>query len=179
MYIGLRYHTSKLTRFEDLSEVETYGFRGEALSSICIYSDVTIITRHSSSSMGTKLIFNGEGQVISRFPYPREIGTTVSARALFNRFPVRRKELQAHSKREFAQALNVIQSYAIACRQIQYFQISASTDNHPPTNPLMTLTPCTSMKDILGQIFGHKVIESLMHIDDSLLDESDRAFRVN
>ncbi|CAF0875032.1 unnamed protein product [Adineta steineri] len=174
--LGLRYHTSKLSQFEDLENVNTYGFRGEALSSICIYADVTILTRHVSASIGTKLIFDGEGQVISRTPFPREIGTTVSIRSLFNRFPVRRTELQSHSKREFSQALNIIQSFAIISRQIQFFQVSSSADNHPPSHPLLTLTPSSSLKDTLAQIFGQKILESIIHIDD-INDDEDKEFK--
>ncbi|CAF1271135.1 unnamed protein product [Rotaria sordida] len=172
--IGLRYHTSKISQYEDLENVNTYGFRGEALSSICIYADVTIITRHASASIGTKLVFDGEGQAISRTPCPREIGTTVSIRSLFNRFPVRRTELRAHSKREFSQALNIIQSFAIISRQLQFFQILSSSDNHPPTHPLLTLTPSTSLKDILAQIFGQKILESIIHIDDNNNNDDDQ-----
>jgi DNA mismatch repair protein PMS2 len=154
-----------------------------------LFSDVTIITRHASASIGTKLIFDGEGQVISRVPCPREvkfysilnlnlflfqIGTTVSIRLLFNRFPVRRTELQSHSKREFSQALNIIQSFAIISRQIQFFQVLSSSDNHPPTHPLLTLTPSTSLKDTLAQIFGQKILESIIHIDDQ-----NKEFKVN
>ncbi|CAF1195553.1 unnamed protein product, partial [Adineta ricciae] len=165
--LGLRYHTSKLSQFEDLEHVNTYGFRGEALSSICIYADVTIVTRHTSASIGTKLTFDSEGQVVSRVPCPRETGTTISIRSLFGRFPVRRTELQAHSKREFSQALNTIQSFAIISRQIQFFQISSSADNHPPSHPLLTLTPSTSLKDTLAQIFGTKILESIIRVDDN------------
>ncbi|CAF4053342.1 unnamed protein product [Rotaria sp. Silwood2] len=174
--IGLRYHTSKLCQYEDLEHVNTYGFRGEALSSICIYADVTIITRHASASIGTKLVFDGEGQVISRTPFPREIGTTVSIRSLFSRFPVRRTELRTHSKREFSQALNIVQSFAIISRQIQFFQILSSSDNHPPTHPLLTLTPSTSLKDTLAQIFGQKILDSIIHIVDNE-DNQNREFK--
>ncbi|CAF4015349.1 unnamed protein product [Rotaria sp. Silwood2] len=174
--IGLRYHTSKLCQYEDLEHVNTYGFRGEALSSICIYADVTIITRHESASIGTKLVFDGEGQVISRTPFPREIGTTVSIRSLFSRFPVRRTELRTHSKREFFQALNIVQSFAIISRQIQFFQILSSSDNHPPTHPLLTLTPSTSLKDTLAQIFGQKILDSIVHIVDNE-DNQNREFK--
>jgi DNA mismatch repair protein PMS2 len=155
-----------------------------------LFSDVTIVTRHASASIGTKLIFDGEGQVISRVPCPREVkffsilnsnlflsfqvGTTVSIRSLFNRFPVRRTELQSHSKREFSQALNIIQSFAIISRQIQFFQVSSSSDNHPPTHPLLTLTPSTSLKDTLAQIFGQKILESIIHINDQ-----NEEFKVN
>jgi DNA mismatch repair protein PMS2 len=132
--------------------------------------DVSIITRHASTTIGTKLLFNGEGDVISRIPYPREIGTTVSIRALFNRFPVRRTELQSHSKREFSQALNIIQSFAIVGRQIQFFQVSSSVDHQP----LLTLTPATSIKDTLGQIFGQKLLDTIIPID-----EENQEFQVN
>jgi len=103
-----------------------------------------------------------------------QIGTTVSIRSLFNRFPVRRTELQSHSKREFSQALNIIQSFAIISRQIQFFQVSSSADNHPPTHPLLTLTPSNSLKDTLAQIFGQKILESIIHINDQ-----NEEFKVN
>jgi DNA mismatch repair protein PMS2 len=140
---------------------------------------VTIVTRHASSSTGTKLIFNGEGQVISRAPYPREIGTTVSIRSLFNRFPVRRTELQSHSKREFAQALNIIQSFAIISRQLQFFQVSSSTDGHPSAHPLLTLTPSTSLKDTLRQIFGQKLLDSIIPLVDTEPNNENQAFQVS
>jgi DNA mismatch repair ATPase MutL len=156
-----------------------------------LFSDVIITTRHASSSIGTKLIFDGEGQVSSRVPCPREVqllllclnlifsfqvGTTVSIRSLFHRFPVRRTELQSHSKREFSQALNIIQSFTLLSRQIQFFQVSSSPDNHPPTHPLLTLTPSTSLKDTLAQLFGQKILETIIHIDD---DVEDKQFKVN
>lgn len=105
-----------------------------------------------------------------------QVGTTVSIRLLFNRFPVRRTELKAHSKREFSHALNVIQSFAIISRQIQHFQVFSSSDNHPPTNALLTLTPANSMKDTLGQIFGQKILQSIIHIDDD--EDENRQFKV-
>jgi DNA mismatch repair protein PMS2 len=101
----------------------------------------------------------------------------VSIRALFNRFPVRRTELQTHSKREFSHALNIIQAFAIISRQIQYFQVSSSSDNRPPTHPLLTLTPSTSLKDTLAQIFGQKILDTIIQITDN--DGQDREFKVN
>jgi len=38
-----------------------------------VFRDVTIVTRHASASIGTKLVFDGEGKVISRAPCPREV----------------------------------------------------------------------------------------------------------
>jgi len=47
-----KYHTSKIREFVDLLGVETFGFRGEALSSLCALSDMVIQTRHKSTEVG-------------------------------------------------------------------------------------------------------------------------------
>jgi DNA mismatch repair protein PMS2 len=58
--IAKRHYTSKLSDFSQLSTIQTFGFRGEALSSLCDLSKVSIHSRHLSQSIGTKLYFNSE-----------------------------------------------------------------------------------------------------------------------
>lgn len=179
MLIRMDFVEKLFHRYVSMRKIDLFFFFQLIRNSFC--SDVAIVTRHASASIGTKLVFDGEGQLISRVPCPREVGTTVSIRLLFNRFPVRRTELKTHSKREFSHALNIIQSFAIISRQIQHFQVSSSADNHPPTSALLTLTPVNSMKDTLAQIFGQKILQSIIHIDDNDEEDEDetRQFKVN
>ena len=65
--LALKHYTSKIEAFEDLETVRSYGFRGEALSSICQLSgQLSIWTRHEQESMGTYLIFDPTGKVHSQ-----------------------------------------------------------------------------------------------------------------
>lgn len=70
---ALKHHTSKLQDFSDLVSVETFGFRGEALSSLCSLSEVTVTTRHVSSTCGTRLVFDHSGKIKSSSSVARQV----------------------------------------------------------------------------------------------------------
>lgn len=59
-FFGLtaKHHTSKIKEFIDLEEISTFGFRGEALSSLCALADVQITTKHESQPYGKFLDYN-------------------------------------------------------------------------------------------------------------------------
>lgn len=71
--IALKHHTSKIQDFADLTSVETFGFRGEALSSLCALSDVTVTTRHSSQECGIKLVFDHTGNIKLKVPIAKQV----------------------------------------------------------------------------------------------------------
>lgn len=99
--------------FEDLESIGTFGFRGEALSSLCAFSEMTIITRHATSLHATKLEFDREGQVTKQSIAARDVGTTVSLRKLFNNLPVRKMQFQKNAKAEFQKTILLLQEYCL------------------------------------------------------------------
>ena len=65
-HVALKSHTSKLASYDDLPDVASFGFRGEALSSLCQLADVTITTATAATApMGSVLTFDRRGQLLS------------------------------------------------------------------------------------------------------------------
>ncbi len=62
----MKHHTSKISTFSDVATVETFGFRGEALSSLCALSTLTVTTRTASSGQATKICYDGDGKIKSQ-----------------------------------------------------------------------------------------------------------------
>ena len=99
--------TSKITSLDDIYALHTFGFRGEALSSISAVSQVELITRQADCEIGTQTIING-GEFVSQTPVAAEVGSQFLVRNLFYNTPARRKfinskesSLSSDIKREF------------------------------------------------------------------------------
>ncbi|KAH8155333.1 uncharacterized protein LAJ45_00343 [Morchella importuna] len=103
---ALKHWTSKLTSYDDLDSVKTFGFRGEALSSLCALADLQITTATSEEApKGTRLEFETSGKLKSRSVAAAQRGTTVLVENIFKTLPVRRSELERNIKREYTKVL--------------------------------------------------------------------------
>jgi hypothetical protein len=90
--LTLKYHTSKIQGFDDLATLSSYGFRGEALSSLCSLCDkLSVVTRAEGVEVGSRIEFDPQGTLVSTSPCARAQGTTVTVKGLFKPLPVRHK----------------------------------------------------------------------------------------
>ena len=95
-----RHATSKIRQFEDLRQIGSMGFRGEALPSIASVSRLTLVSRHAEEESGWSVEAAGSARVSDPVPAPHAVGTTVAVRDLFFNTPARRKFLRTE-KTEF------------------------------------------------------------------------------
>lgn len=113
-----RHATSKLTTAEDLSSIETLGFRGEALASIASVSQLTIITRHASVSSGILMQLAGS-EIIRRQAIGAPVGTVITVENLFYNTPARLKFLKKENTEKRQIALYITR-YAMAYPHVRF-----------------------------------------------------------
>jgi DNA mismatch repair protein PMS2 len=110
---ALKHHTSKISTYGDLDRLNTFGFRGEAISSLCALATVYIVTaRDCDGPKGTRLEFKTSGELKSQAVVASTKGTTVSIEEIFKTLPVRRRELEKNIRREYQKVLNLLNAYA-------------------------------------------------------------------
>ncbi len=113
-----RHATSKVASAADLEQVETLGFRGEALASLVAIADVTLISATRESESGWQLSFSG-GELVHSAPTPRRPGTTVVVRRLFNALPARRRFLDSPAA-ENSRIAQLVRRYAVIHPQVRF-----------------------------------------------------------
>nr|XP_018910860.1 PREDICTED: mismatch repair endonuclease PMS2 isoform X1 [Bemisia tabaci] len=157
-----KHHTSKLLDFSDLVNVETFGFRGEALSSLCALSNVTIITRHESSETGSKLVFDQHGNITRTSPTSRQVGTTVIVEKLFKALPVRQKEFHRNLKREYCKMIQLLNAYGLISTNVR---LSCTNQTKKGSRSVVLSTHgCKTVKENIACIFGSKQLNSLLDL---------------
>ena len=139
-----RHATSKLTNFNDLNEIYTMGFRGEALASIGMVSELTVASK-TRDGEGTSITvnFGRKGNLES---YGMSYGTMISVRNIFKNTPAR-LSFQRRPATENAKIVDVMISHAISNNNVGFKLIS---DEKTILNiPVSTTTP-DRLYDILG-----------------------------
>lgn len=110
--IAVQSHTtSKLFKLEDLENITTFGFRGEALASIVQSADLTIQSKQKNQTLGAKISIENNKQIISEVGM--NPGTIVSVEKLFTRIPARKKFLKSATT-EFQNCLDICVAFALS-----------------------------------------------------------------
>ena len=89
--MGLRYYTSKIEKFRDLESCVSYGFRGEALNSVCALGEVVVVTKTEKDEVAIEYSLGPDGSVLTEKPSSFGTGTTVVVGNIFHGLPVRRQ----------------------------------------------------------------------------------------
>lgn len=113
-----RHATSKINRFEDLFNVVSFGFRGEAMASIASIARVELLTRRGNDLTGTKAIVEA-GAIREISPAGCPEGTQISVTNIFSNVPARRKFLKTEAT-EQAACLDVITRLALAHEDVRF-----------------------------------------------------------
>ncbi|OTA63651.1 DNA mismatch repair protein MutL, partial [Hypoxylon sp. EC38] len=158
-----RFTTSKLKKFEDLSNIATYGFRGEALASISHIAHLTVTTRTKDSDCSWRAHYDGgklspakPGQSADPKPVAGRIGTQISVEDLFYNVPTRRKAFRSPSD-EYNKIIDMVGRYAIHCAGVAF-----SCKKHGDSGTSITVQPQASTIDRIRQIHGSAVASELI-----------------
>lgn len=146
-----RHATSKIKEKEDVFNLNTYGFRGEALSSIAAVSKLTITTRSENSPMGYKI--GCYGGIVRKFEeVSRNVGTEMEVRDLFYNTPARRKFLRKMST-EYGKIRDIVLKEALSNSNVAF---SLELDGKSTIK-----TSGKGIENTILELFGKSVLKNL------------------
>jgi len=151
-----RHSTSKITQLSDFNELDTLGFRGEALPSILEVSKITLKSACNNEGKGISCRLENN-QITEKEEIAFNKGTTIEVRELFYNFPVRRKFLKSE-RTELNQIVSFLEQTALT-----NFHISFSLSNNDKTVFMYNKTP--ALKDRIYQVFGKEFLDTLQEVD--------------
>ena len=147
-----RQATSKILDVDDIENIDTLGFRGEAIPSIASVSRFSLVTRRHDADEGTQIVVNA-GELLETSTAGCPPGTLVEVRDLFCNVPARRKFLRSFATEE-GRVKGIFTVHALAHPGIGFSLVVDGRE-------LYRLAPATSLADRLLDIYGADFVESL------------------
>lgn len=161
--VFLRHSTSKLSSIDDLSTLNTNGFRGEALAAISSVSKVYLISKYSDAQYAYKLAVE-ESEIISKEAIAGSQGTTLIVEDIFYNTPARKKFLKATSK-ETNEIIDLVMKLSVSNSSIKFKLIVDSK------NILQTLGDgdiFNTIKNVYGKNISLNLIEISEEIEENI-----------
>ena len=151
----LRHATSKIQHVEDLFDIASLGFRGEALASIASVSHFSLTTRKADSDLGTRITVDG-GTFTDCIPYGAAPGTTIEIRDLFYNTPARRKFLKTE-RTESSKIQDIVGKLALSNPHISFKLI---VDDR-----VAIITPGNgNIGDTVAALYGYKTKDDIFTV---------------
>lgn len=151
-----RHATSKIRSQEDLAQIGTLGFRGEALASIASVARVELVTKSAIDLAATRIVIEG-GRLIDVNDAARDQGTTISVRDLFFNTPARRKFMRSEATENF-HLTSIVTHYALALPEIAFELFNNGRQ-------VMAMASAKDLRERAFQIFGGGLLDSLLTVD--------------
>jgi DNA mismatch repair protein MutL len=148
-----RHATSKIRNADDLVNISTLGFRGEALPSIASVSRLRLETHAPEDAAGTVIEIAG-GKILTVEEAGLPLGTSITVRDLFFNIPARRKFLKAEPT-ELSHIASLVTHYALAHPEMHW-------ELHSATNAMLIAPPVTDHAQRIYQVFGKETLDQLI-----------------
>lgn len=152
-----RHATSKIALAEDLFQLQTKGFRGEALASIAAIAHVELKSKEHTAELGTHVIIEGS-KIVSQEVAVVPDGTSFSVKNLFFNIPARRNFLKSDQV-ELRHVIDEFERVALAHNNIQFTFIHNGSE-------LFNL-PASNYRQRIVNVFGGKTNEKLVPVQES------------
>ena len=150
-----RHATSKIQTTEDLFNINTLGFRGEALASIAAVSQLSVKTKTKKSNVGIKILCSG-GKIFETAEIALPTGTIIEVSDLFFNVPARKKHLKT-MQTELRQITEIMTKFVLA-----YPEKTFKFMHH---NQEILFSPAAKPMDTLIMLYGKKVSSAMIPVE--------------
>ncbi|XP_049960832.1 PMS1 protein homolog 1-like [Schistocerca serialis cubense] len=156
--VCLSSYTSKIQNYSDLGTLSTYGFRGEALSSLCQVSSITITTKTASDNIAMTYMISQDGSILNSRPshFGNVSGTHIVVTDLFKNLPVRKQYLSnsRNAAEDIRRTEQIVKSIAVIHPEVRI------TFCHNKCS-LWQKPVVATLQESYMQIFGYSISSNL------------------
>lgn len=150
--VFIKHATSKISQFEDLQHIRSFGFRGEALASISAVADVEVLSKREETQGMRICVRDGVLE-----PAPRERGTTVLVRRIFDTIPARKAFLKS-DQAEYRRIRTYLTMQALVYPHISFQLIHNQTSQ-------LHIPACANFQERITEIYGSDVMKRMVWVD--------------